>query len=197
MKIIGLTGSIAAGKSTAARMCIQLGFWVHDADATVHQLLGPYGQAVPAVLACFGDVGTLANGIDRKNLGQIVFSAPQKRKILENILHPLVYQERENFVAQARRHHQRAIILDVPLLFETGGDENCDAVICVWASDALRRQRALQRAAMTPQKFRDINAAQLSQAQKKRRADLWLATGQGKAYTRRQLTKYFVQQGLR
>ena len=101
MKIIGLTGSIATGKSTVALMCRQLGLWVHDADAAVHGLLGSYGLAVAPVLAAFGNVGSREAGINRTKLGQIVFADHGKRQQLEAIIHPLVYQNREKFLAHA------------------------------------------------------------------------------------------------
>ena len=190
MNIIGLTGSIGTGKSTAAQMCRQLGLWVHDADATVHQLMAPYGEAVFPILAVFGDVGSVCSGINRQKLGQIVFSDTDKKKQLENILHPLVHADRKMFLSHARRHQQRTVILDVPLLFETQGHLQCDYIISVWASDYLQRIRVLRRPGMTVDKFTAINAAQLPQHAKRSAADLALASGLGKAYSFRMLKRW-------
>ena len=190
MNIIGLTGSIGTGKSTAAQMCRQLGLWVHDADATVHQLMAPYGEAVFPILAVFGDVGSVCSGINRQKLGQIVFSDTDKKKQLENILHPLVHADRKMFLSHARRHQQRTVILDVPLLFETQGHLQCDYIISVWASDYVQRIRVLRRPGMTVDKFTAINAAQLPQHAKRSAADLALASGLGKAYSFRMLKRW-------
>ena len=190
MNIIGLTGSIGTGKSTAAQMCRQLGLWVHDADATVHQLMAPYGEAVFPILAVFGDVGSVCSGINRQKLGQIVFSDADKKKQLENILHPLVHADRKMFLSHARRHQQRTVILDVPLLFETQGHLQCDYIISVWASDYLQRIRVLRRPGMTVDKFTAINATQLPQHAKRSAADLALASGLGKAYSFRMLKRW-------
>lgn len=196
MKIIGLTGSIATGKSTVALMCRQLGLWVHDADAAVHGLLGSYGLAVAPVLAAFGDVGSRKAGIDRTKLGQIVFADHGKRQQLEAIIHPLVYQNREKFLAHAIRHQQSAIVLDVPLLFETRGDIECDYVISVWAPYFLQKQRALSRPFMTDEKFQAIISAQMPQFEKQKKSDLWLSTGLGKADTCRKLKRWISHHHL-
>lgn len=190
MNIIGLTGSIGTGKSTTAQMCRHLGLWVHDADATVHQLMAPYGEAVFPILAVFGDVGSVCTGIDRQKLGQIVFSDADKKKQLESILHPLVHADRKLFLSHARRHHQRSVILDVPLLFETQGHLQCDYIISVWASDYLQRVRVLKRPGMTAEKFAAINASQLPQYAKRSAANLALASGLGRAYSFRMLKRW-------
>ena len=150
MKIIGLTGSIAAGKSTVARWVNEMGIATHDSDRAVHELLGSGGAAVEDVLTKLGPhLGTMARGIDRKSLGDEVFVSSKKLKTLESILHPRVLQHRENFVTNQRKINAKAVLLDVPLLFETGGEVMCDYVIVVHASDRTTAERALARPNMT------------------------------------------------
>jgi len=191
MKIIGLTGSIASGKSTIAQMFRDAGLPVHDADKAVHQLMSAKGKATPLVLAAFGDDMRASDGsINRPALGKKVFSDPQARASLEAILHPLVYQERNSFFAELHRARKSLAVLDVPLLFETGSDEKCDYLVTVWAPHRLLRQRALQRAYMTEEKFAAIITAQLPQSEKVRLSDLALPTGLGRAESRRRLKKW-------
>ena len=191
MKIIGLTGSIASGKSTIAQMFREIGLPVHDADKTVHQLMNASGKAVPLVLAAFGqNMSTRDGGIDRLALGRKVFSDPEARALLEAILHPLVYQERDKFLAVLRRARKPLAVLDVPLLLETGGNVWCDYVVSVWAPQRLLRQRAMQRAHMTDEKFTAILSTQMPQSEKIRLSDLVLPTGLGRAESRRRLKKW-------
>jgi len=198
MKIIGLTGSIATGKSTIAAICRQLGLLVHDSDRAVHEMMAPHGQAVNQILACFpaaryGDIGTENTGINRPALGKIVFNNPELRGQLEQIIHPLVYQHRQKFLTRARQSRQRAVIFDIPLLFETSGQYLCDYVIVAWAPEYLQRQRALRRPFMTAEKFDQIVTAQWPQDEKRRYADLELPSGLGKADTARRLKKWLAQ----
>lgn len=191
MKIIGLTGSIASGKSTIAQMFRDYGLAVHDADKTVHQLMSANGKATPLVLAAFGQHMSACDGsIDRLALGRKVFSDPEARALLEAILHPLVYQARNKFFANLHRARKSLAVLDVPLLFETGGDAQCDYLVTVWAPQRLLRQRAMQRAHMTDEKFTVIINAQLPQSEKIRLSDLALPTGLGHAESRRRLKKW-------
>mgnify|MGYP001230558093 CR=1 FL=1 len=167
MKIIGLTGSIAAGKSTVAGWIRDLGIAVHDADAAVHDLLSPHGAAVDTILAEFEpdlaghDIGNLETGINRQELGNYIFARPQARQRLESILHPLVRQHRDKFLDKHRAIAAPAVVLDVPLLFETGGDAVCDYVIVVYASAETTAKRALARTDMTPAKLAAILASQM------------------------------------
>lgn len=180
MRVIGLTGSIGMGKSTAAGQLRRLGIPVHDADAAVHRLLGPGGQAVPLVAEAFP--GSLNNGaIDRQALGAQVFSDPSALKRLEAILHPLVRAEERRFLAEMKRRGQDLVVLDVPLLFETGGQNRCDGVIVVSAPAFLQKQRVMARPGMTQEKFRAILAKQMPDAEKRRRADVVIPTGRGRA----------------
>ena len=191
MLIIGLTGSIATGKSTVAMMLRQMRFSVYDADATVHRLMGPNGAAVAAITACFGaDIGDKATGINRNRLGNLVFTNPDKKAALEAILHPLVRQHKDQFIKQARQYRKSAVFLDVPLLFETGGDQACDFVITVWSPTFIQRQRALRRDGMTLEKFHAIVQSQHPQPDKKQMSDLALPSSLGRAETNRRLRKW-------
>ena len=197
MKIIGLTGSIATGKSTIAGWINELGIAIHDSDCAVHELLGPGGGAVEEVLAQFGcHFGTITGGINRKSLGDEVFSTPQKRLKLESIVHPMVRQHRDTFIAEQRRARAAAILLDVPLLFETGGDAMCDYVIVVLASARTTAKRALARPGMTEDKLSSILASQMPSDEKKARADLILDSDLPKDQTRNQLIDWLSVIGL-
>ena len=187
MKLIGLTGSIATGKSTAAHMCRHFGLPVHDADKTVHKLLGPHGVAVSEILSVFGEVGSLSDGIDRLKLGNIVFNDSVKRQLLETILHPLVRESKHQFLQARQRKRASRVVLDIPLLFETGGDGECDYLIVVWAPDWLQRMRALKRTGMTIDKLEGILAHQMPQPVKRRLANLSLPSSLGRGEMHRRL----------
>lgn len=182
MIVIGLTGAIGMGKSLTAAMLRRMGCAVHSADAVVHRLLGPAGAAVAAVAAQF-PTSLRGNAIDRQILGTLVFNNPQQRQQLEAILHPLVQQAEQRRRALAQAAGRRFLILDIPLLFETGGDERCDVTFCVTASAAQQRARVLARPGMTPEKFAAILAAQLPDAEKRARADYVIQTGYGRCFT--------------
>jgi dephospho-CoA kinase len=181
--LVGLTGSIGMGKSTAAQALKRLGLPVHDADAAVHRLLAPGGGAVAAVLDAFPDVATPAGGIDRGRLGARVFGDAAALKQLEAILHPRVRAAKRRFLARAARRRQRLVVLDVPLLYETGGERECDAVLVVSAPAFLQRQRVLARPGMTAEKFRAILAKQMPDAEKRRRTRYVIPTGLGRRFT--------------
>ncbi len=183
MILVGLTGSIGMGKSTAAQALKRLGLPVHDADAAVHRLLAPGGGAVAAVLDAFPDVATPAGGIDRGRLGARVFGDAAALKQLEAILHPRVRAAKRRFLARAARRRQRLVVLDVPLLYETGGERECDAVLVVSAPAFLQRQRVLARPGMTAEKFRAILAKQMPDAEKRRRTRYVIPTGLGRRFT--------------
>ena len=177
MLVIGLTGSVASGKSTVAGWIAERGIAVHDADSAVHSLLAADGAAVPDIIARFG-TSVLADdgGIDRKKLGNHVFEHPQDRKILESILHPMVRQHRDQFLADHRRLGSKIVVLDVPLLFETGGDALCNYVVVVHAGEDTIRRRALARPRMTENKLAGILKTQMPASEKCQRADLVLDT---------------------
>jgi dephospho-CoA kinase len=188
MKTIGLTGSIAMGKSTAAGLFRRLGVPVHDADASIHALLAKGGAGVAPVAAAFPGVerdGT----IDRAKLGQAVFADPSALARLEAILHPLAARAREAFLTRHRRNRTKRVVLDVPLLFETGGERRCDTVVVVSASATLQRLRALARPGMTEAKLAAILARQMPDRLKRRRADIVAISALGLLPTLRALKR--------
>ena len=180
MIIIGLTGSIGMGKSTVAAMFERLGVPVFDADAAVRALQGPGGRALPAIEAVFAGT-THAGGLDRDKLGAQVFGNPAALQQLEHILHPLVGEAQSQFLGRHRL--QRAVVLDVPLLFEKGGWRRCDLTVVVSAPLRVQRARVLARPGMTPQKFAAILKAQMPGREKRRRADVVIETGRGRRVT--------------
>ena len=188
MIIIGLTGSVASGKSTVAGWIGERGIPVHDADNAVHNLLAPSGQAVPDIIDRFGQ-SVLADdgGIDRKKLGNYVFENQQDRQILESILHPMVRQHRDQFLADHRSFGSKIVVLDVPLLFETGGDALCDYVVVVHAGEDTIWRRALARPGMTKNKLNGILKTQMPVIEKCQRADFVLDTDLPPEVTRQNL----------
>lgn len=176
MIILGLTGSIGMGKSTTARLFAEEGVPVHDADAAVHALYE--GEAVAPVEAAFP--GTTREGrVDRALLAQAVVGKPDAMKRLEAIVHPLVAQARDRFLAEARATGAPVVVLDIPLLFETGGDALVDGVVVVSAAPEIQRQRVLERPGMSVEKFEALLAKQTPDAEKRRRADYIVDSGHG------------------
>ena len=176
MVIAGLTGSIGMGKSTAAALLRRLGVPVHDADAAVHRLLAPGGAAAAAVAAVFPEAAR-GGAVDRRMLGDLVF------------LHPLVRAAEHAFVRRHARQGARLVVLDIPLLYETGAEARLDAVIVVTASALLQRMRVLARPGMTEAKFRAIAERQVPDAVKRRWADYVAVSGAGRPYTLRALSR--------
>lgn len=188
--ILGLTGSIGMGKSTAAKIMRQMGLPIYSADKAVHDLLKKDGKAVKPVARLFPAV--LKNGaINRKLLGLEVFSAPSKLRRLEKIIHPLVREAEKKFLTKHR--HAAGVVLEIPLLFETGGEKRCDVVLVVTAPPKIQRTRVLQRPRMTEQKFKAILKQQMPDAIKRRRADMVIHTGKGVSDTKRQLKQFWTQ----
>lgn len=186
MVVLGLTGSIGMGKSAAARSLRRLGVPVHDADATVHGLLGPGGAAVAEVARAFP--GVVADGaVNRALLGRRVFDDPAALGRLEAILHPLVQRSEQRFLRGALARRKPIVVLDIPLLFETGGDRRCDAVIVVSAPHFVQEARVLRRKGMTAERLLAVRARQLPDAEKRRRADFVVPTGLDKRFTLRRL----------
>ena len=182
MIILGLTGSIAMGKSTAATMLRRMGIPVCDSDAVVHDLLGKKGAAVGPVGLAFD--GVVKDGaVDRAALGKRVFGNPEALIQLEMIVHPLVYESQRWFLRQAAMRHQEVAVLDVPLLFEGGSDQWCDFVVVVSASKSVQEQRVLARPGMTKERLVATLARQMSDAEKRCRADFVISTGLGKRLT--------------
>jgi dephospho-CoA kinase len=188
MRILGLTGSIGMGKSTAAQMLRRLGVPVSEADQVVYRLFAPGGKAVAAVGAAFP--GVVVNGaVDRKKLGARVFGNADALAGLNRIVHPLVRAEQARFLALLRRRGVKLAALDIPLLFETGGETRCDVVLVVSAPAFVQRARVLARPGMTVDRVNKILAHQMPDAEKRRRADYVLRTGLGKGMTLRRLRR--------
>jgi dephospho-CoA kinase len=188
MIVIGLTGGVGMGKSTAAAMLRTLRVPVHDADATVHRLMAKGGAAVAAVAKAFPDA--LRDGaIDRKALGRRVFGDPAALKRLERILHPLVRRDEINFLNRMRARRAPLAVLDVPLLYETGGAKRCDTVITMTAPGFLQRRRALARPGMTEATLAAILARQVADSRRRREADHVVPSGLGRAVTFRRLRR--------
>jgi dephospho-CoA kinase len=184
MFILGLTGSIGMGKSTTAKFFAEEGVPVHDADAVVHKLYD--GDASAAIEAAFP--GTTVNGkVDREKLAKRVLGDPAKIKRLEAIVHPLVHRERERFISEAEKSGAAIAVLDIPLLFETGGDERCDAVVVVSAPPEVQLNRALERPGMSEQKLAAIMANQVSDEEKRARADFVVDTSKSFEHARAQV----------
>lgn len=183
MVIVGLTGSIGMGKSTAAKILRQMGVPVYDADAAVHALQAPGGAALPPIEAAFP--GVVKNGVlDRQALGARVFGNKEALRRLEAIVHPLVGQRQRAFLKRAARRGARLVVLDIPLLFEGRGERRTDAVMVVSAPSFLQRRRVLARPGMNEEKFAGILRQQVPDTLKRAKADVVIPTGQGLAPTR-------------
>ncbi len=183
MKVIGLTGSIGMGKSETAGMFRELGVPVFDADAVVHKLQAPGGLAIPVIELAFPGV-IEAGVLDRQKLGAIVFADTDAKKRLEAIMHPMVAKERTLFFASAEKAGAPFVVVDVPLLFETGGNAACDKVIVVSAPAAVQRSRVLARLGMTTEKFEQILSKQTPDADKRAGADYIIETDKGFEHAR-------------
>ena len=197
MLIVGLTGSIATGKSAAAAMLRRLNFQVYDSDKVAHRLMGPGGQAVDDIMSLFGsEVVNMVSGVNRICLGNIVFADPAKRVLLEQILHPLIREQKQRFIQKNRLQRKKVVFLDVPLLFETGGDCDCDRVITLWCPAFLQSARALRRRGMTEKKLLSIVKAQWPQLKKCYLSDLVLPSSLGQAETFRRLKRWLRTENL-
>ena len=179
---IGLTGSIGLGKSTASAMFRKLGVPVFDADAEVHKIMAAGGVAVAPVETAFPGVTHAESGVDRQKLGAAVFGNPQKLKILEGIIHPLVGRGREQFNRRARAARLPVVVYDIPLLFETGGEKKVDYVCVVSAPRPIQIARVMARPGMTRDKLNHIMAVQVPDVIKRRKADFVIPTGNGKSF---------------
>jgi dephospho-CoA kinase len=176
--VAGLTGSIGMGKTETAKMFAHLGIPVHDADAAVHTLYRKGGAAVGPIAAAFP--GTVVeDSVDRARLAQAVGRDEEAFRRLEAIVHPLVIQERERFLAEAAAKGAELVLFDIPLLFETGGEKNVDAVIVVSAPAEVQRARVLERPGMTLEKLEAICARQIPDAEKRAKADFVIETDKG------------------
>ena len=190
MIILGLTGSIGMGKSTTAKLFAEAGVPVYDADANVHSLYE--GEAVVAIEAAFP--GTTADGkVDRNKLSARVVHDPVAIKRLEQIVHPMLGASRQKFFADAERSGAAVAVVDVPLLFETGGEKRVDAVVVVTTTPEIQRQRILARDNMTSEKLDAILARQLPDADKRQRADFVVDTSHGLEPVRAQIRDILAQ----
>ncbi|MEL6686272.1 MAG: dephospho-CoA kinase [Pseudomonadota bacterium] len=187
MKIIGLTGSIGMGKSTTAAMFADLGVPVFDADAAVHQLYAPGGKAVPLIRAVFPDAITEEGAVDRKRLGEHMRADPLNLDVLTSFIHPWVGEMRADFLKQAEHDEAKAVLFDIPLLFETGGDTNVDATVVVTAPADVQRNRVLARPGMSEALFEDLLFRQMPDAEKRARADYIIDTSKGLDAAREQV----------
>ncbi|GAC1343016.1 MAG: dephospho-CoA kinase [Acetobacteraceae bacterium] len=192
MKIIGLTGGIGMGKSTAAAAFRRAKIPVFDADRAVHRLQARDGRAVRAIGRTFP--GTVRDGaVDRAVLRQAVVFDPAALKRLERILHPMVRQEQQAFLAASRRAGRPAAVLDIPLLLETGGECRVDHVVVVSAPATVQRSRVLARGTMTEAQLAAIIARQMPDREKRRRADLVVRTGLSRHHAWRQLRRLILE----
>ena len=199
MVVIGLTGSIAMGKSATSKIFKSYGVPVFNADDCVHQLIGPNGKLVSLIGQRF--IGTLEKNknsqyINRVKLGNIVFKDKKKKKELERIIHPQVSIERKKWKEQAQRQRSKAICYDVPLLYETKGEKLCNFVVVVSAPLFVQKHRALNRADMTEKKFNDILKNQISDKEKRKRADFIVNSGLGYRFARNQVHNILLRKVL-
>lgn len=182
MLILGLTGSIGMGKSTTAKMFVEAGIPVNDADQVVHDLYK--GEAVPLVEAAFP--GTTQDGaVDRTLLSAILAANPARFKELESIVHPLVRQKEQEFLDRHRAAGAKLVVLDVPLLFEMGGEDKVDKIVVVTCDPEIQKARVLERPGMSEEKYRLILSRQLADGEKRKRADFVIDTGLGLDHARR------------
>ena len=188
MFVLGLTGSIGMGKSTAAQVLRDYGVPVHDADEVVHALLEPAGAAEAKVKTLFPSA-VQDGAINRQRLGEIVFADGSELKRLEAVLHPLVRRSEERFLRRHRQSGEPLVVLDIPLLFEVGAEQRVDAVLLVTAPAEVQRERVLKRVGMTEKRFEQIQTRQLRDAEKRLRAQYVVSTDGPHSYTARQLRK--------
>jgi len=196
MIIIGLTGSIAMGKSATAKIFNSYGIPIFNADNCVHKLLGANGKLVSIIGKKFPETlekQTNIKYINRKKLGRIVFNNKNNRQLLEQIIHPQVGIERNKWKEWAERERFKAICYDIPLLFETNGEKSCNIIVVVSAPFFIQQQRALNRPYMNKKKFYNILKTQLSDKEKRKRADFIVNTGIGYRYTRNQVKKILLK----
>ncbi|MBX8813666.1 dephospho-CoA kinase [Pseudochrobactrum algeriensis] len=183
---LGLTGSIGMGKSTTAQIFADKDVPVYDADAVVHQLY--QSEAVPLIAEAFPEA-VIDGQVDRKILSASVLGKPDELKKLENIVHPLVHAKEQQFLRDAEAKGAKLVVLDIPLLFETGGTNRVDKILVVSAPYEMQRERVLSRENMTEEKFQSILARQMPDAEKRAKADFIVDTGQDKEFARQQVSE--------
>jgi len=186
--VIGLTGGMGAGKSTVARFLRRAGWPVFDADRAVHALQAKNGAAVPALARLWPE--TVKEGVvDRAALRQTVIGHPERIAALEAIIHPLVRRARQDFLRQMRRRRMWFCVLDIPLLFETRADRDCDLVVVVTAPLPVRLRRIMRRRSMSEAQARALLSRQMSDNERNRRADLLLRNGLSRGHTAQQMKR--------
>ncbi|MEO6379402.1 MAG: dephospho-CoA kinase [Caulobacteraceae bacterium] len=188
MIVLGLTGSIGMGKTTTAEMFTEAGVPVHSADAAVHALYAQGGAAVAAIEQAFPGV-THDGAVDRAHLAQRIIGDDEAHHLLESLVHPLVAASRDGFFDSAAADGAKVVVVDIPLLFETGGDRLVDAVVVVSAQPSVQRQRVLSRPGMTEEKFDALLSRQTPDAEKRARADFLVETDQGLEAARDQVKR--------
>jgi dephospho-CoA kinase len=192
MIVLGLTGSIGMGKTTAGRLLRGMGVPVHDADEAVHRLMAPGGRAVAAIAAAF-PAARKGDAIDRAVLREAVRADPAGFQTLEAILHPLVRADADRFLARHARAGRQVVVLDIPLLFETGSEERVDRVIVVSAPAFLQEARVLRRPGATREWLAVVRARQTPDREKRRRADAVVISAHGKQNARRALARIVAE----
>lgn len=192
MIVIGLTGSIGMGKTTTARLFAEEGVPVLDSDEVVHGLYR--AEAVPLIEVAFPGT-TIAGMVDRQKLGDTLRQNPANFSRLEEIVHPLVRKRQEAFLAEARKEGRQFALLDIPLLFETGAEGRVDKVVVVSCAPEIQRERVLSRPGMTEEKFEMILARQMPDAEKRRRADFIIDSGNGVEAARDQVREILQKLG--
>jgi dephospho-CoA kinase len=186
--LLGLTGSIGMGKSTTAAMFREAGVPVYDADAEVHRAYAKDGACVAPLEAAFP--GVVKDGaVDREALRRVVHADPAAFKKLNSVVHPIIGALRHRFFEEAQAKGADLVVLDIPLLFEGGGEKGVDAVVVVTASPEVQRQRVLEREGMSPERLESILAQQTPDAEKRARADFVIDTGHGLEPVRRQVAE--------
>lgn len=185
-KVIGLTGSIGMGKSTTTKMFAAQGIPSISADKIVHELMSPGGGADKKLRKAFPEAYD-GRGLNRHKLFTVVFPHEEKIKLLESILHPLVFRMCARFSNEQKRKGAKVVVLEIPLLFETGYERFCDYTVCVSASPHVQKARVLTRKGMTPAKFKEIAKRQMPDKIKRARADFVIRTDKGLADARRQV----------
>jgi len=189
---LGLTGSIGMGKTTTAAMFRDLGYSVFDADAAVHNLYEKQGQAIPLIQSVFPDA--IENGaVNRAILGKYMREDPLNLEVLESFIHPMVAQQRSDFIEKAKANDEPIVIFDVPLLFETGGHKLMDAVIVVTAPANIQKERVMARPGMTSTLFAKLLSRQMPDAEKRAQADHLIFTDKGLDFAREQVQKILEQ----
>jgi dephospho-CoA kinase len=192
MKIIGLTGSIAMGKTHTGRIFAEEGIPVFDSDAVVHALYQPGSKAVSIVRTLRPEV-VVGGAVDRERLSAAIIKDKKLLERLEEAIHPLVREEQAQFVARERRKKTPLVVIDVPLLFETGREDEFDSIVVVSAPPEIQRQRALARPGMTPEKLDLILSRQMPDHQKRERADFVVDTGGSDELARSQVKRIVSQ----